>query len=281
MIKPTAATAASLALLLSSASFAHAQTAPAEAGLTASPRAAEKAAVAATPPRGWRVAQGVTVPRDAASPDEKGASNTQVTSPMDVGPFPDNQITSQPVIATEGGTAAFQKDVAALQRTLTELIQVKAEVKEAHWNVSGTLYYPLHLLLQEHYEGFEKITDKVAERLLAVGSSADGRLTTAVKTAAVPEIPGGFIDDAQVLRWFTLAYKKAGEETKQSIKDTNDVDPTTSNLLQEVEDLYAKYQWQMRAEFQKTSTNENTGMDINDGKPVQLPMGQQTAPQQK
>ncbi len=33
---------------------------------------------------------------------------------------------------------------------LTELQQLQLQLKQAHWNVSGTLFYPLHLLLQEH-----------------------------------------------------------------------------------------------------------------------------------
>ncbi len=129
---------------------------------------------------------------------------------------------------------------------------------------------PLHLLLQEHYEGLSKYADTIAERLLAVGVSADGRANTIVKTSGVPEIPGGFLDDAQILVWFTNAYKRVGEEVHAAIKTTEDVDPTTSNLLQEVEHGVAKYQWQMRAQLQRTQTDPNTGWDLNDNKPVDL-----------
>jgi starvation-inducible DNA-binding protein len=208
--------------------------------------------------------------------DVRGASQTRTTSPQPVGAFPTNEMSGLPVIGLDGGADAIKKDVAALQQTLTELQQLQLQTKQAHWNASGTLYYPLHLLLQEHYEGLSKYADTIAERLLAVGASADGRANTIVRTSGVPEIPGGFLDDAQILAWFTNAYKRVGEEVNAAIKATEPVDPTTSNLLQEVEHGIAKYQWQMRAQLQRTRTDPNTGWDLNDNKPVDL--SPQTSP---
>ena len=111
----------------------------------------------------------------------------------------------------------------------------------------------------------------VAERLLAIGSSSDGRATTIVRTSAIPEIPGGYQDDAQVIAWWTNTYKLVGDEVRAAIRATSDPDPTTSNLLQEVETVIDKYQWQMRAFVQATPTDKNTGWDLNDNKPVDLP----------
>ncbi|WP_279357287.1 Dps family protein [Methylobacterium indicum] len=214
----------------------------------------------------------------AADPQASGArtdgvrqsSQTQVGSRQPTGAFPTNEISRQPVIDLGAGEDEMKKDVAALQQTLTELQQLQLQTKQAHWNASGTLYYPLHLLLQEHYEGLSKYADTIAERLLAVGASADGRANTIVRTSGVPEIPGGFLDDAQILAWFTNAYKRVGEEVNAAIKATEKVDPTTSNLLQEVEHGIAKYQWQMRAQLQRTGTDPNTGWDLNDNKPIDL-----------
>lgn len=207
-------------------------------------------------------------PAAKSADDVQSASQTRTTSPQPLGAFPTNEMSGMPVIGLDGGADAIMKDVAALQQTLTELQQLQA--KQAHWNVSGTLYYPLHLLLQEHYEGLSKYADTIAECLLAVGVSADGRANTVVRTSGVSEIPGGFLDDAQILIWFTNVYKQVGEEVNAAIKATEQVDPTTSNLLQEVEHGIAKYQWQMRAELQRTKTDPNTGWDLNDNKPVEL-----------
>ena len=210
--------------------------------------------------------------------DVRQSSPTQAASRQPLGSFPTNEISQQPWIDLGAGEEGHRKDVAALQQTLTDLQQLQLQTKQAHWNASGTLYYPLHLLLQEHYEGLSKYADTIAERLLAVGASADGRANTIVRTSGVSEIPGGFLDDAQVLVWFTNAYKRAGEEVNTAVKATEKIDPTTSNLLQEVEHGIAKYQWQMRAQLQRTNTDPNAGRDLNDGKPVEL--AQRPAPAQ-
>lgn len=248
--------------------------------LAASPASASKGtsepgSATVTPPSAMRVFSRMqlaqadrTGPTQISDRQENGSggaqgvrqsSQTQVTSKQPLGAFPTNERSGQPVIELGAGDDGMKKDVGALQQTLTELQQLKLQTKQAHWNVSGTLYYPLHLLLQEHYEGLAKYSDTIAERLLAIGASADGRATTVVKTSGIPEIPGGFLDDAQILVWFTHAYKRAGEEVIASIKATEKVDPTTSNILQEVEHGLAKYQWQMRAQLQRTQTDPNTG----------------------
>ena len=196
---------------------------------------------------------------------------TSIKQFQPIGAFPTNAVTNRPFVGPQQGSEGYKTTIDALQRTLTELQQLQLELKQSHWNVSGTLWYTLHELLQEHYEGVSQYADMVAERLLAIGSSADGRASTIVKTSRVPEMPGGYQDDAQVITWWTSTYKVVGDEIRQSIKDTNDPDPTSSNLLQEVETGIDKYQWQMRAFVQATPTDQNTGWDLNDNKPVDLP----------
>ena len=207
-----------------------------------------------------------------------GAQQNQPPAPgAPAGPFPLNSITNRPHDGPQG-EQALQPSIKALQQTLTELQQLQLQLKQAHWNVSGTLFYPLHLLLQEHYEGAAKYADMVAERLQAIGVSSDGRSNTIVRTSKIPEIQGGFFDDAQVLLWFSRHYKTVSDEIGQGIKATNDGDPTTANLLQEVQGVIDKYQWQMRAHIQSTPTDPNTGADLNNGQPL-VPAAAPSPPQ--
>lgn len=194
-----------------------------------------------------------------------------VAMPQATGPFPENAVTDRPYISPEGGRDGYRKTVGALEHALVGLKQLGMQVKQAHWNVSGTLFYPLHIQLQEQYEGIEKLTDRVAERLLSIGASADARPTTVVRTGPLPEIPGGFIDDAQVISWFVGAYKTVAEETKAGIADADRFDPTSSDLLQDVEAHLAHDQWMMRAYVQGTATDPNRGADLNGGKPIDVP----------
>ena len=187
------------------------------------------------------------------------------------GTFPQNAVSDRVHGGPQG--ADQRASVQALQQALTELQQLQLQTKQAHWNVSGTLFYPLHELLQDHYEGVAKYADEVAERLLAIGASSDGRANTIVRTSRIPEFPGGFVDDAQVIGWFARNYKVTSDEIGQGIKATEDKDPTTSNLLQEVQHAIDKYQWQMRAMMQPTPSDANSGAEINGGRVPVMPAG--------
>ena len=182
------------------------------------------------------------------------------------GPFPLNSVTDREHDGPQGDQ--LRPSVKALQQTLTDLQQLNLELKQAHWNVSGTLFYTLHELLQEHYEGTSKYADEVAERLQSIGVSSDGRANTIIRNSVIPEFPGGFVDDAQVIQWFARYYKATSDRVGEGIKATNDTDPTTGNLLQEVQNVIDKYQWQMRAFIQSTPTDPNTGADLNNGRAV-------------
>jgi len=196
-----------------------------------------------------------------ATTGQSTAQNTGTASPL-----PYNTATSLPA----AGTDDRQKSVAALQNTLTELQALQLQTKQAHWNVSGTLWYTLHEILQDHYEGVSKYADEVAERMLGVGASSDGRAITIVASSRLPEFPGGFVDDAQVIQFFTYQYETVGQRIHQRVNDVEKVDPTTANLLQEVEINVEKYQWQMRAFLQNTPKDPNSGFDLNNGKAVPL-----------
>lgn len=189
------------------------------------------------------------------------AQNTGTASPL-----PYNLPSGLP----SAGTENLKTSVDALQNTLTELQDLQLQIKQAHWNVSGTLFYPMHQLLQLHYEGVSKYADTCAERILSVGASSDGRAITIVGASNLPEIPAGFIDDAQVIQFFTYQYETVGQRIHQRIKDVEKVDPTTANTLQTIEYGIEQYQWQFRAFLQNTPKDPNTGFDINNAKPVPL-----------
>ena len=203
--------------------------------------------------------------------DGSTSPDAPLSAPQSTSPYPNNQVTSAPYISPNGGEEGLEASVRGLQNTLTELQQLQLQTKQAHWNVAGPFFYPLHLQLSEQYETWSKYADMVAERLLAIGVSSDGRATTIVKTSGVPEFPGGFIDDAQVVRWFALAYKQIGEEVRGAVLATSDTDPETSNILQEVEGSLAKYQWQMRSYVQQTDTDQTNGDIMNNGAKIDIP----------
>ena len=162
----------------------------------------------------------------------------------------------------KNGKREGSKSARALQSTLVELQALQLQTKQAHWNVSGTLYWPLHEMLDAHYAAIATLGDLVAERLVAVGSPADGRPQAIIDGADLPEIAEGFVDDAWCLQFFSQQYASVSSRMLERITDLEDGDPTSANLLQEVQQMLDKNQWQMRAHFQATPTDRNTGAEL-------------------
>ena len=75
-----------------------------------------------------------------------------------------------PVPDTARFTAA-----SALQRAAPELVALSLDAKQAHWNVTGPVFLPLHALTDEIAADARTWADRVAERAIALGFTVDGR----------------------------------------------------------------------------------------------------------
>jgi len=61
-----------------------------------------------------------------------------------------------------------------LNQTLASTLDLKTQVKQAHWNVKGKDFYQLHELFDEIAAEVEEFIDLVAERITALGGYALG-----------------------------------------------------------------------------------------------------------
>ncbi|MBB4658349.1 Dps family protein [Parvularcula dongshanensis] len=134
----------------------------------------------------------------------------------------------------------------ALQDTLYELIALKHDTHQAHWNVEGPLFYSLHDLLGETYQGLSPLIDTVAERKRALGAPADGRNGAVADGANLPVMEGGPIQDHQVLAFLTQEYGTVSQRVEARIEATSD-DPTTQDILIDVTREIEKRLWMLRA----------------------------------
>jgi len=64
--------------------------------------------------------------------------------------------------------------VKVLTRTLASTLDLKTQVKQAHWNVKGSDFYALHELFDSMAGELEEFVDLVAERITALGAVAQG-----------------------------------------------------------------------------------------------------------
>ena len=134
--------------------------------------------------------------------------------------------------------------------TLTDLV---ISSKHAHWNVTGPQFLPLHDLFEEVYVILSRHLDIIAERMVALNNHIDGRLQCAAKCTILGSYdkPGNIstgMDDAGII--LDRLEVMSGWINDQ-LKATNEEDPITGNLMQDLGHQLDKLAWKLRATLLK------------------------------
>ncbi len=157
--------------------------------------------------------------------------------------------------------AAQRSQLAALlNQTLAATLDLKTQVKQAHWNVKGTDFYQLHELFDEIAGELEEFIDLVAERVTALGGYALGTARLAVANSILPEYPLDI--DAGIAHVTALADRFApyAKHLREAIDKSNDLgDADTADLYTEVSRTIDKRLWFLEAHLQASATNVGDG----------------------
>ena len=70
-----------------------------------------------------------------------------------------------------------------LQKLLPELVALSLDAKQAHWNMTGPAFLPLHALTDRIAEDTRAWADRIAERAVALGFYVDARPATVAAAA--------------------------------------------------------------------------------------------------
>ncbi len=143
------------------------------------------------------------------------------------------------------------KSVKLLQQLTVDLLALFNQSKEAHWNVNGPLYLPLHEQFQEQADLYRMQADIFAERDLQLGYSVDGRYSTIARTSTIPDFPAGYVTDNESLKLLIDRITILQKEVYQDMRDVNDSDPPTANKLQDLAYEVDKNLWQLRIHLAK------------------------------
>ena len=79
--------------------------------------------------------------------------------------------------------------IALLNQQLADTTDLYSQTKQAHWNVKGIHFYPLHLLFDQLAEKRIGEADELAERATELGGYATGTMRMAAAGSRLPEIP--------------------------------------------------------------------------------------------
>jgi starvation-inducible DNA-binding protein len=121
-------------------------------------------------------------------------------------------------------------------------------LKQLHWNITGPGFRPIHQHLDEIYAFVEEGIDDVAERLVATGHAANGRVEDVAKNAEIDDAPMGFISDREVLLIAEHSLKEVVQLVRSRMADIEERDTATADMLHQIALGLEKQHWMIQAQ---------------------------------
>ncbi len=140
------------------------------------------------------------------------------------------------------------KVVDLLNQTLADSLDLKTQVKQAHWNVKGINFYQLHELFDAMATELEGYVDMVAERVTALSGVALGTARIAAKESRLPEYPLNITAGQDHIAALADRFAQYGKTLRDAIDKTgNWGDADTADLYTEISRDIDKRLWFLEA----------------------------------
>ena len=134
-----------------------------------------------------------------------------------------------------------------LKQAVAETVVATMLAQNYHWNVTGMSFGPLHELFQLIYEDHFVGQDDLAERIRALGETAEGKLATHLARSKVEEGDES-ATDVEMIRHLMEAQETIGA-TLAALGETAAAhgDARTEDLAIERGRIHDKFAWMLRA----------------------------------
>jgi starvation-inducible DNA-binding protein len=143
--------------------------------------------------------------------------------------------------------------VALINQRLADVVDLKAQLKQAHWNVKGPHFIGLHKLFDEIAEAVEDYTDLIAERAVQLGGIAEGTVRVAAVRSRLEEYPLTIADGTLHVEAVAKALSDFGHEVRITINEAQTLeDADTADMFTEVSRGIDKWLWFVEAHTQAT-----------------------------
>ena len=144
-----------------------------------------------------------------------------------------------------------EKVVEHLNVRLADMIDLKTQAKQAHWNVKGIHFIGLHELFDQVAIAAEANTDLIAERITALGGTAMGTARVVAQKSSLSEYPLEIFDGTAHVDALSTAMADCGKKIRQNIDDADKLgDRDTADLFTEISRELDKLLWFVEAHIQ-------------------------------
>ena len=141
------------------------------------------------------------------------------------------------------------RDVARyLQPVLVDLIALSLNAKQAHWHVQGRHFTQVHLQLDTLIADARRLSDEVAERLVALDVTVDGRPAAVATTTNLPEFDHGFLGDDKVVSAVVDQIDATIARARAALEPLDDIDKVSQDVVIELLRVLEKHRWMFAAQ---------------------------------
>jgi starvation-inducible DNA-binding protein len=128
-----------------------------------------------------------------------------------------------------------QAMVELLDARLADTIALALQAKQAHWNVRGPRFLPLHQLFDTIAAHAHEWADLLAERAGSLGGLVDGTPHTVASRSGLPVYPEGLADEATHVNQIIEALSTLSARIGAAIESAGVVgDPATEDVFTEI-----------------------------------------------
>ena len=144
--------------------------------------------------------------------------------------------------------AVRAQSVALLNRHLAAAVDLKTQAKQAHWNVKGPNFIALHELFDKVADAADEFADLVAERVTALGGTAEGTVRLAAECSFLHPYPLQIVAWREHVEALSNALALFGTSVREAIDQAGEFgDADTADLFTEVSREADKYLWLVEA----------------------------------
>ena len=125
--------------------------------------------------------------------------------------------------------------VELLNQKLADSLDLYTQIKQAHWNIKGMKFMPLHLLLDDLASNFLRYADTIAERATALGGRAMGTVRMAAANSQLDELSCELTDGKEFLVAMSDRFAHYAASSRTAIRRCEaENDAVTADLFTEI-----------------------------------------------
>jgi starvation-inducible DNA-binding protein len=144
-----------------------------------------------------------------------------------------------------------QEVMSLLQARLSDALDLKLAVKQAHWNVKGPGFIELHELFDDIAGRVEELADGLAERITAMGGTALGRVQVVAQHTTLPPYPDDMFRGLAHVAALADRIAALAKATRAAIRTSSEAgDEVTADLFNETTGMLDKDLWLLEAHLQ-------------------------------